>query len=169
MTLLEDADGDGFFDKSTMFADKMTFPQGGLWHQGALYVCSPPGLWRLEDTNGDGKADKRDQIATGFAYTGNAAAWAPIAYDPESGFVYVPTEAATGDYYGGHRHGNNLFSTSLVALDSRTGERVWHFQTIHHDIWDCDNPSAPILADLPNGNKVIMQVTKQSYVYTFDR
>ena len=107
-----------------------------------------------------------------WSYTGNAAAWAPIAYDPESGLVYVPTEAATGDYYGGHRHGNNLFSTSLVALDSRTGERVWHFQTIHHDIWDWDNPTSPILADLTiegAPRKIVAQITKQGFVFVFDR
>jgi glucose dehydrogenase len=107
-----------------------------------------------------------------WSYTGNAAAWAGISYDTESGIVYVPTEAATGDYYGGHRHGINLFSTSLVALDSRTGERVWHFQTIHHDIWDWDNPSPPVLADLViNGveRKIVALMTKQAFVFVFDR
>ncbi len=71
--LLEDTDGDGVFDKSTVFADKMTFPQGALWHDGALYVASPPGIWRLEDTDDDGKADKRKMLVRGFEYTGNAA------------------------------------------------------------------------------------------------
>ena len=107
-----------------------------------------------------------------WSYTGNAAAWAGISYDTETGIVYVPTEAATGDYYGGHRHGINLFSTSLVALDSRTGERVWHFQTIHHDIWDWDNPSPPVLADLViNGveRKIVALMTKQAFVFVFDR
>ena len=107
-----------------------------------------------------------------WSYTGNAAAWAGISYDTETGIVYVPTEAATGDLYGGHRHGINLFSTSLVALDSRTGERVWHFQTIHHDIWDWDNPSPPILADLVIDGverKIVALITKQSFVFVFDR
>jgi len=71
--MLEDTDGDGFYDKSTIFADKMTFPQGGCWLDGSLYVCSPPGIWKLTDTDGDGVADKREQIVTGFEYTGNAA------------------------------------------------------------------------------------------------
>ncbi|MEX2130629.1 MAG: hypothetical protein WD772_04015, partial [Pseudohongiellaceae bacterium] len=70
---------------------------------------------------------------------------------------------------GGDRPGDNLFSDALVALDIKTGERQWHYQLIRHDIWDWDNPSAPVLADLPNGRKIIMQVTKQSWVYTFDR
>jgi putative membrane-bound dehydrogenase-like protein len=71
--MLEDADGDGTFDKRTVFADKLTFPSGALWHRGALYVCSPPGLWRFEDLDGDGVAEKRTEIVTGFGSTGNAA------------------------------------------------------------------------------------------------
>src|SRR5688572_11612578 len=71
--LLEDTDGDGRFDKSTIFADRMTMPQGALWHRGALYTGSPPSLWRLEDTDGDGVADRRQELATGFQFTGNAA------------------------------------------------------------------------------------------------
>jgi quinoprotein glucose dehydrogenase len=105
-------------------------------------------------------------------YTGNAAVWAPISYDPETGYVYLPTEAATGDYYGGHRHGNNLYSTSLVCLDSRTGEKIWHFQIIHHDIWDWDNPTAPILADIEvdgRPRRIVAQLTKQGFTYVFDR
>ncbi|MGB4246168.1 MAG: hypothetical protein WBJ75_00515, partial [Pseudohongiellaceae bacterium] len=73
------------------------------------------------------------------------------------------------DRYGGDRPGDNLFANALVAVDIATGERRWHYQIIHHDIWDWDNPSAPVLADLPNGRKIVMQVTKQSFVYTFDR
>ena len=107
-----------------------------------------------------------------WSYTGNAGVWAQISYDPETGLVYLPTEAPTGDYYGGHRHGANLFSTSIVCLDSRTGERVWHFQTVHHDIWDFDNPSPPILADLVIDGverKIVAMLTKQGFVFVFDR
>ena len=102
-------------------------------------------------------------------YTGNAGVWAPMSADPELGLVYLPVEAPTGDYNGGHRPGENLFSSSLVALNYRTGEREWHFQHTHHDIWDWDTPAAPILADLPDGRKAVFQVTKQGYVYAFDR
>ena len=106
------------------------------------------------------------------AYTGNAAVWAQISWDAELGYVYLPTEAATGDYYGGHRPGNNLFSTSILTLDARTGKRVWHFQTIHHDIWDWDNTTAPILADVTidgRARRIVAQITKQGFVFVLDR
>jgi quinoprotein glucose dehydrogenase len=98
-------------------------------------------------------------------YTGNAGVWAPMSADPELGLVYLPVEAPTGDYYGGPaptgdyyggpRHGANLYANCLVALDVITGEIRWYFQLIHHDIWDWDIPTAPILADLPNGRKLL--------------
>ena len=106
---------------------------------------------------------------TGNEITGNVGVWAAISGDPELGHVYLPTEAATSDAYGGERHGDNLFSSSIVTLDVKTGERLWHYQLVHHDIWDYDIPSPPIFADLPNGRKVVMSVTKQSFVYTFDQ
>jgi len=105
-------------------------------------------------------------------YNGNAGAWAPISFDAETGYVYLPTEAATGDFYGGHRHGDNLFSTSLVCLDAKTGEKVWHFQTIHHDIWDWDNTTAPILGDIVvegQPRKIVALPTKQGFTFVFDR
>ena len=105
----------------------------------------------------------------GAEISGNGGVWAPMSGDPVLGHVYLPTESATGDRFGGDRPGNNLFTNSLVALDIKTGERQWHYQLIHHDIWDWDNPSAAITADLPNGRKIVMQVTKQSWVYAFDR
>jgi glucose dehydrogenase len=102
-------------------------------------------------------------------YTGNTGVWAPISGDPELGLVYLPVESATGDRYGGDRPGDNLYSGSIVAVDVETGEKRWYYQTVRHDIWDWDIPAAPILADLPNGRKVLMQVTKQSWVFTLDR
>ena len=106
---------------------------------------------------------------TGNDITGNSGVWAAISGDPELGHVYLPIEDPTGDYYGGDRHGDNLYSSGMVAVDVKTGERQWHFQFIHHDIWDWDVPSPPIIADLPNGRKIVMSVTKQAWVYTFDR
>ena len=114
------------------------------------------------DTWLDGSAD----------YTGNTGVWAPISGDPELGIVYLPVEMPTSDMYGGERPGANLFGNSLVALDVRTGERIWHQQLIHHDIWDYDNPAAPILLDVTvDGRpvKAVVQLTKQAFAYAFDR
>jgi quinoprotein glucose dehydrogenase len=107
-----------------------------------------------------------------WAYTGNAGVWAHMAIDEELGLVYLPVEDATGDYYGGHRPGANLFSSGLVALDLKTGQRRWHHQFIHHDIWDWDLPCAPILADITvDGKRIraIAQPSKQGFVYVLDR
>lgn len=103
---------------------------------------------------------------------GNTGVWSMMSADLELGYVYLPMEAATDDFYGGHRPGDNLFSESIVALDARTGERVWHFQTIHHGVWDYDNPAAPNLIDITvDGSlvKAVAQVTKQGYTYVLDR
>jgi quinoprotein glucose dehydrogenase len=105
-------------------------------------------------------------------YTGNTGVWVQMTVDEELGLVYLPVEVPTGDYYGGHRPGDNLFSESLVAVDLNTGERRWHYQLVHHGIWDHDIPCAPILADLNvNGRvvKAVAQATKQGWVYVFDR
>lgn len=107
-----------------------------------------------------------------WRYTGNGGVWTMLSADLELGYVYLPTEAATNDFYGGHRPGDNLFTESLVALDASTGERVWHFQFIHHGIWDYDTPAAPNLIDITvDGREIraIAQVTKQGFTYVFDR
>ena len=107
-----------------------------------------------------------------WSYTGNAGNWAPITIDEELNRVYLATEDGTGDYFGGHRPGNNLFSASVVCLDLNTGKRLWYFQAIHHDIWDWDFPTAPILMDITVNGKPIKAVavpSKQAFLYTFDR
>ncbi|MEO6080595.1 MAG: PQQ-binding-like beta-propeller repeat protein [Steroidobacteraceae bacterium] len=106
------------------------------------------------------------------SYTGNTGVWAPISADPERGLVYLPVEAPTSDFYGGHRVGNNLYSSSLVCIDARTGVRRWHFQLVHHDIFDYDTPAPPVLLDINVGGKripAVAQVTKQGFTYVFDR
>ncbi|MGE3404425.1 MAG: PQQ-binding-like beta-propeller repeat protein, partial [Vicinamibacterales bacterium] len=106
------------------------------------------------------------------SYTGNAGVWAQMSVDEELGLVYMPVELPTGDYYGGHRPGNTLFGESLVAVDLKTGERRWHYQLVHHGIWDFDIPCAPILADVTvDGReiKAVFQPTKQGWIYAFDR
>ena len=109
-----------------------------------------------------------------WRYTGNTGVWGQTSVDLELGIVYLPTEMPTNDYYGGHRHGDNLFSDSIVAVDIETGERLWHYQVIHHDVWDWDFPCAPVLVDVeiegrPGITKVIAQPSKQAWLYVLDR
>jgi quinoprotein glucose dehydrogenase len=105
-------------------------------------------------------------------YTGNTGVWSQITVDEQLGLVYLPVESPTGDYYGGHRPGNNLYGESLVCVDLKTGQHKWHFQLVHHPLWDMDISSAPILADIRvNGKeiKAVAQPTKQGFLYVFDR
>ncbi len=107
-----------------------------------------------------------------WQWVGSISAWAPMSADPELGLVYVPTDPPTVDYFGGHHPGDNLFATSILALDAQTGERRWHFQTVHHDIWNYDNPHAPNLVNITvDGVDIpaLVQTTKQSFAYTFNR
>jgi quinoprotein glucose dehydrogenase len=105
-------------------------------------------------------------------YTGGTNVWSMITVDETLGYVYLPFGTPTNDYYGGHRLGDNLFAESLVCLDARTGKRVWHFQAVHHGLWDYDFPTAPILVDITvEGRRInaVAQVSKQGFVYVFDR
>ncbi len=107
-----------------------------------------------------------------WRYSGNTGVWAPMSADEELGYIYLPVETPTNDLYGGHRPGDNLFAESLVCLDAKTGERVWHFQFVHHGVWDYDTPTAPTLIDITVGGrriKAVAQVTKQAFTYVFDR
>ena len=104
--------------------------------------------------------------------TGKVGVWSMMSADAELGLLYLPTNTAAPDYYGGHRPGANLFAESVVALDLETGERVWHFQAVHHGLWDYDFPAAPNLVDIEvNGRpvKALAQVSKQGFLYMFDR
>ena len=105
-------------------------------------------------------------------YTGNTGVWTQITVDEQLGLVYLPVETPTGDYYGGHRPGNNLFSESLVCVDLKTGKRKWHYQLVHHALWDMDISSAPLLADIVVDGKpvkAVAQPSKQGFLYVFDR
>ncbi len=107
-----------------------------------------------------------------WEYTGNVGSWAPISADLERGIVYLVTKAGTNDYYGGHRLGDGLFGTSLIALDAATGERIWHFQLVRHDVWNYDTSHAPQLVDITvNGEEIpaVAVVTKQAFTYVFNR
>ena len=107
-----------------------------------------------------------------WAYSGNTGMWGPFSVDEELETVYLPIELSTGDYFGGHRPGDNLFAESLVAVDLHTGKRKWHFQLVHHGIWDYDLPCAPILADITvDGKRIkaVAQASKQGFLYVFNR
>ena len=107
-----------------------------------------------------------------WQWTGDVSSWAPISADPERGLVYIPTNPPTIDFYGGFRPGDGLFGTSVIALDVETGERAWHFQTVHHDIWNFDNPTAPVVMNVTvdgRPREIVVQTTKQGWAYTFDR
>ena len=107
-----------------------------------------------------------------WRYTGHANVWGLMSLDAERGLLYVPTSTPSGDYWGGHRAGANLFGESLVALDARTGERRWHFQTVHHGVWDYDLGAAPNLVTITvEGREIdaVAQVSKHGFTYVFDR
>lgn len=129
-------------------------------------------LWKFNVLPGPGEFGHETWENDAWKWTGDISSWAPLSADQERGIVYVPTNGATLDFYGGFRPGDNLFSTSLIALDVKTGKRVWHYQLVHHDIWNYDTPTAPVLLDVNVGGRkvpIVVQATKQSFAYTFNR
>ena len=129
-------------------------------------------LWTFHTIPREGEFGNDTWEDDSWRTTGNGGVWSWMSADPELGLVYLPTEAGTGDYYGGHRPGDNLFTQSIVALDVATGERRWHYQTVHHGIWDYDLPTAPVLLDLTvDGREIpaLAQVTKQAFTFVLDR
>jgi len=129
-------------------------------------------LWTFRTIPQPGEFGNETWENDAWAYSGNTGVWAQISVDEELGMAYLPVELPTHDYYGGARPGNTLFGESLVAVDLKTGQRKWHFQLVHHGIWDMDIPCAPILADITvNGRviKAVAQPTKQAFLYVFDR
>jgi quinoprotein glucose dehydrogenase len=129
-------------------------------------------LWTFHVVPRAGEPGNETWLESSWTYSGNSGAWTLLGADEELGYVYIPTEEATGDYYGGTRPGDNLYAESIVALDAATGKRVWHFQTLHHGIWDYDLPAPPVLADIMvDGRRIkaIAQVTKQAFVFVLNR
>ncbi len=129
-------------------------------------------MWKFNVLPGPGEFGHETWENDAWEWTGDISSWAPLSADEERGIVYVPTNGATMDFWGGFRPGDNLFSTSLIALDVQTGERVWHYQLVHHDIWNYDTPQIPVLMDVTvDGEEVpaVVQVTKQAFAYTFNR
>ena len=157
---------------------------GPVISDGPRYQLAPPGdvrgydvrtgkeLWQFHTIPQEGEFGNETWENGSWRYTGGANPWGMLTADPELGYVYVPTGTPTNDYYGGHRPGSNLFAESLICLDARTGRRVWHFQFVHHGLWDYDATAAPLLVDLVVGGKPIKAVavvTKQAFTYVFDR
>ena len=151
---------------------------------GPRYMTAPPGdirgfdvrtgelRWTFHTVPQAGEVGNDAWENDAWTYTGNTNAWSIMSADQELGYVYLPLGTPTNDWYGGHRLGDNLFAESLVCLDAATGERVWHFQMVHHGLWDYDLPAAPTLVDITvDGRdiKAVAQVSKQGFTYVFDR
>ncbi len=129
-------------------------------------------LWIFHTIPQRGEFGNDTWLEESWAYTGNNGVWAQMSADEELGLAYLPVEMPTHDYYGGLRPGNNLFSESIVAVDLRTGRRKWHYQLVHHGMWDMDIPAPPILTDITvNGRaiKALAQPTKQAFLYVLNR
>ena len=129
-------------------------------------------LWKFNVIPQPGEYGHETWENDAWRTTGDISSWAPISADEELGLVFIPTNGVTIDYYGGHSPGDNLYSTSLIALHARTGERAWHYQLVHHDIWNYDTPTAPILLDVQTASgltPIVAQATKQGRSYVFNR
>jgi quinoprotein glucose dehydrogenase len=129
-------------------------------------------LWKFHVVPRPGEVGHETWENNAWRTTGDVSSWAPLSADPERGIVYIPTNSATQDMYGGFRPGNNLFAASLIALDVKTGKRLWHYQMVHHDVWNYDTPTAPIVMDVNVGGRRIpgvFQATKQAILYAFNR
>ena len=126
-----------------------------------FHVRPQPGEFGFETWEGDS-----------WKLAGSMGGWAPLTVDDELGYIYVALSSPMHSFYGGHRPGQNLYGNSLVCLDARTGERVWHYQLVHHDLWDYDLPAAPVLGDITVAGKpikAVMQITKHGFLFVFDR
>lgn len=138
----------------------------------AYEVHSGKLVWTFRTIPAPGDTGYNTWSANPRQHLGGANAWAGMAIDRQRGIVYIPTGSAAFDFFGGNRKGDNLFANCLLALDAASGKRLWHFQLVHHDIWDRDPPAPPnLITVMHNGKKTdaVAQVTKQGYVFVFDR
>ena len=129
-------------------------------------------IWRFDTMPGPGELGHDTWENGSWAWTGNTGVWTEMSADPEAGLVYLPVESPTIDVYGGNRPGNALFAESLVCVDLKTGKRKWHFQMVHHGIWDYDAVGAPLIVDTTidgKPRKLVAQPSKQGWLYVFDR
>ena len=129
-------------------------------------------VWRFNTIPQPGEYGYDTWPKDAYKYVGGANSWAGMTLDEETGIVYIPTGSASYDFWGGNRKGENLFANSLIALDASIGKRLWHFQFVHHDLWDRDLPAPPNLVNIKKDGKLIKavaQVTKSGHVFVFDR
>ena len=129
-------------------------------------------LWRFNTIPRTGEFGNDTWEENSWSYNGNTGVWTQISVDEELGLAYLPIETPTSDFYGGHRPGNNLFAESIVAVDLKTGQRKWHFQLVHHPVWNFDNCCASLLADVTidgKPRKVLAQPSKLGWLYVLDR
>jgi quinoprotein glucose dehydrogenase len=153
-------------------ADRPKTPSMPAGHIQAFDVRSGAFKWIFHTVPREGEVGVETWEDGSWRYSGNTNAWGLLSADPDLGLVYVPTGTPTNDGYGGDRLGNNLYAESLLAIEVATGKLRWHFQGVHHGLWDYDFCAAPILADLNvNGRKIkaVAQVSKQGFTYVFDR
>jgi quinoprotein glucose dehydrogenase len=149
-----------------------------------VYKRDPPGdiqafdvrtgrrVWRFNPIPQPGEYGHETWEDSSWARMGHTNVWAPFTVDVRRGLVYLPFGTPSNDWYGGERHGDNLFAESIVCLDAKTGRRVWHYQIAHHGLWDYDLPSPPVLATIHKDGRavdVVAMVTKQGWVFVFDR
>lgn len=157
---------------------------GSIVHDGAVRQSAPPGhvrgfdartgrmKWIFHTIPQDGEFGVETWENDSWKRTGHTNVWSMMAVDDELGYVYLPISTPTNDFYGGHRLGDNLFAESIVCLNAETGERVWHFQAVHHGLWDYDFPTSPNLVDITVDGRTIpaiAQVSKQAFTYVLDR
>src|SRR5579871_3934657 len=129
-------------------------------------------LWQFNTIPRPGEFGNDTWLKESWAVNGNVGVWSQMAVDEDLGLAYLPVETPSSDFYGGQRPGNNLFAETLVCVDLKTGKRKWHYQVVHHPIWDYDLSSAPILADINVNGKAIKAValpSKEAFLYVFDR
>jgi quinoprotein glucose dehydrogenase len=138
----------------------------------AYDVLSGKLVWTFHTIPRPGEYGYETWPETAFRYAGGANTWGDITLDEKNGMVFLPTGSPTHDLYGGDRQGDNLFGNCLLALDARTGKRVWHFQIVHHDLWDYDNAAAPKLLTVQHNGKpidIVAQAGKTGFLYVFER
>ena len=148
---------------------KKEMPRGDIQ---AFDVRTGKRLWTFHTIPQEGEFGNETWENESWKYTGNTNVWTLMSADEELGYVYLPSGTPTNDWYGGHRLGNNLFAESLVCLEAKTGKRVWHFQSVHHGLWDYDLPAAPVLCEITvNGKKIkaLAQITKSGFCFVFNR